>query len=294
MLDSKIEKHKLVSIFVLINKYFWKTKVGPIFSTTLPFLFMIMYFALSNNNSSSSFGSNSFVNGLPTYISMSIIPLSIITLPSMLIEFKNSIILRKIKTCGLNELGFNGLCLIYFFIASISFTLITMIIFLLFSINKFNSLNFINWGTLIFGIIFLIFLSISFGLLLSTFIKTGLSAQLIGFAIFLLTLCFSGQFMPLSLVGSVDALKYMSLLSPLNYATNILNIASVESVGISTNSLFDFNNPFIIFGISKEPGNKPELLLYDIWQKVLFIVMPIVLFISFEILSIKFFKWTGR
>ncbi|WPL38948.1 ABC transporter permease [Malacoplasma iowae] len=282
------EKYRILATFSLINKYFWKTKIGPIFSIVLPFIFMVIYFVLgSSSDSKDKLGY--FINGFPAYLSMSIIPLSIVTLPSMNIEFKNSILLRKIKTSGINKFEYNLICIIYFFIASILFSIITIILFALFSVSDISRLGSINWGTLTYGIILLSLVSISFGMFISTFIKTSLSSQLIGFAIFILTLTLSGQFIPVDVISGVEAIKYISLLSPLNYATNIFNIASLKAVSHSTNSIFDFTNDFIFTGFSDKP-----ITLYNVWQKILFAFAPFLLIGVFETLSIHFFKWTGR
>lgn len=282
------EKYRILATFSLINKYFWKTKIGPIFSIVLPFIFMVIYFVLGSSSDSGDKLSY-FINGFPTYLSMSIIPLSIITLPSMNIEFKNSILLRKIKTSGIDKFEYNLICIIYFFIASILFSIITIILFALFSASDISRLGSINWGTLTYGIIFLSLVSISFGMFISTFIKTSLSSQLIGFAIFILTLTLSGQFIPVQVISGVEAIKYISLLSPLNYATNIFNVASLNAINGSSNSIFDFSNDFIFAGFSNQP-----ITLYNVWQKVLFVFAPFVLIGAFEALSIYFFKWTGR
>lgn len=287
MLKS-LETYRILATFSLINKYFWKTKIGPIFSIVLPFIFMLIYFVLGSSSNSSDKLSY-FISGFPAYLSMSIIPLSIVTLPSMNIEFKNSILLRKIKTSGINKFEYNLICLIYFFVASIVFSIITIILFLLFCVNNIQKLDSINWGTLTYGIIILSLVSICFGMFISTFIKTSLSAQLIGFAIFIITLTFSGQFIPIQVISSVDAIKYISLLSPLNYATNIFNVASLSATNGSSNSIFDFVNDFSFAGFEGQ-----SILLYNVWQKIVFTFVPFLLIAVFETLSIYFFKWTGR
>ena len=72
------EKYRILATFSLINKYFWKTKIGPIFSIVLPFIFMVIYFVLGSSSDSGDKLSY-FINGFPTYLSMSIIPLSIVS-----------------------------------------------------------------------------------------------------------------------------------------------------------------------------------------------------------------------
>lgn len=290
MQKYSLEKFKIMATLSLINKYFWKTKIGPIFSTVSPFLFMIIHYALTSSVGDSN-DLTYFVNGLPTYLSMSIIPLAIITLPSMNIEFKNSILLRKIKTSGIQKIQYNIICIFYFFMLSMAFSLLTLIFFLMFSAKNIEYVKHIDVGTLIYGILILSLTSISLGMFASVFMKAPLSSQLIGFAIFILTLTFSGQFIPVEVISKVEAIKYMSLFSPLNYGANILNIACLKAADGFTNSIFDFNKGFSFYGFG---GTDNIINLYDVWQKAVFAFVPIALIVIFEILSIKFFKWTGR
>lgn len=289
-MNIKIEKYKFMTVMSLINKYFWRTKVGPIFSFATPLVFMLIYFSLGQSNGESDL--SFFINGLPTFLSMTIIPLSIVTLPAMNIEFKNSIILRKIKTSGINAFQYNLICFIYFFIASLGFSLFVIILFLIFVAKEIDLINFFNAESLIYGILMLSLISISFGMFLSTFIKTPLTSQLLGFGIFILTLSLSGQFIPIQVIGGVDAVRYISLFSPLNYSSNIFNISCIQAANGYSNSLFDFSSTFVINGFGA-PGQN-EVFIYDIWQKVLFTIMPIILSISFIAISTKFLRWSGR
>ncbi len=122
------------SLFSFIFKFFFKTKVGPIISQVFPIIFMIMYIiinAMKNADLSPSQRSSAyFVSGFPTYIVLSIIPLSFITLPQTMVELKNSILLRKIKTSGFTKSRYLAFTYIqYFFFALVSVT-ITLIIYL--------------------------------------------------------------------------------------------------------------------------------------------------------------------
>lgn len=288
---NPFKDYKMIAIVTLINRYFWKTKIGPIFSILLPFIFMLIYFALGSSIDPEN-KLKYFVNGLPSYLSMCIIPLSIMTLPAMNIEFKNSIVLRKIKTSGISVIKFNLISVLYFYIATLVFVVITLILFLLFCSSDISAIDYINHLSVYYGVLVLTTTSICFGMLISTIVKSSLSSQLIGFGVFILTLTLSGQFIPIEVISKVDVLKYVSLISPLNYCTNILNIGCLEPYAGFTNSAFDLSKGFAIYGFANTGSQ--EIYLYDAWQKILFIVMPYILIVSFEFFAIKFFKWTGR
>lgn len=291
---NDFKSFKVKSTLFLINKYFWKTKVGPIFSIVFPFVFMLIYFALGNSKENRD-STSMFVDGLPAYLSMTIIPLSLVTLPSMNIEFKNSIVLRKVKTSGIDSKGYNLILFLFFFSISMLFVLFTLIIFLCFASKDISKIESINFGSMIFAILMLTMTSITFGMMLSTFMKNPLSSQLSGFGIFILTLTLSGQFIPVQVIGKVDALKYLSLLSPLNYGTNMFNIACITPVSGYSSSLFDFSSDFAIPSFSSFEAGSPSVInLYFGWQKALFVFVPFILVGAFSFLSIKFFKWSGR
>lgn len=306
MMNFKVENYKISAMFILINSYFWKTKVGPIFSLVTPFIFMVIYYVLDISGDDSKL--SIFVNALPAFLAMSIIPLSIVTLPSMNIEFKNSIILRKIKTSGINPLIYNVITFCFFLAMSLLFSLFTLMVYFIFLASQNSLETHINIGTLLYGILALSIVSITFGMFVSVFVKNPLSSQLSGFGIFVLTLTLSGQFIPVEVISKVDAIKYISLFSPLNYAANILNIACIAPVDGYNNSLFDLSSEFLIYGFPSNPTTstfventptipeipKPIIVLYEVWQKALFIFMPWILSGVFGSLAIVFFKSSGR
>lgn len=282
--------YKYLSVVMIMNKYFWKTKTGPIFSIAMPLVFMIIYIALGSEESPLDY----FISGLPAYLAMTIIPLSLMTLPAMTIEFRNSILLRKIKTNNIGSLQYNMICLLYYFLISLAFAFSVMILFIIIVAAKNASqLSAINWGSLIYGMLMLILSSIAFGLFLSSFLKNIMSAQLISTGLYFLTLVLGGQFIPIQVISQMDAIKYISLFSPLNYATSLLNISSLAPAIGFTNNIFDLSQGFDMLS-SGFGGNTSNIHLYDQWQKILFIIMPFVLTATLTGIGIKFFTWSGR
>ncbi len=83
------------SIIELVNKFFWKSKIGPIGSLVLPLAFMTIYKIMSYVNGLEDV--DIFTSGLSTYLSLAIAPIALITLPQIMVELKNSIVLRKIS-----------------------------------------------------------------------------------------------------------------------------------------------------------------------------------------------------
>lgn len=303
------------AIFSLLNTHFWKSKIGPISTISMPFIYMIIYVAIGNNEL--------FFSGLSSYISFSILPLVLISLPLALVEFKNSIVLRKISTSSISSFKFCCIIFTYYLLTAIISNIIVIILFAIF-LNKDVSTYFciINWGEFIYSLLMLYISSLSVGLLLGVLIKKVNQAQIFGFLILFVSITLAGQLMPLKVLGTVEALKYISLFSPISYSMSLMNnvlagdssqilkvIAEVDNGTwvqtinecIKGQNIFNINNAFGLFDYKYlEINGKQEFVvsgfskIYLEWQKILNLLMPYVIFISFIAISTKKFNWTSR
>ncbi|MDK2819854.1 MAG: hypothetical protein KFW07_03380, partial [Mycoplasmataceae bacterium] len=88
------------AIIILISKFFWKSKTGPLTTILLPLTFMIIYKLIGGDDSTT------FVDALPAFICLSILPITLITLPQMLVEIKQSIVLRRISTSSITPIKY--------------------------------------------------------------------------------------------------------------------------------------------------------------------------------------------
>ncbi|MGL4950520.1 MAG: ABC transporter permease [Mycoplasma sp.] len=292
------DSHK--AVFELIYKFFIKTKMGPISFTLFPLAFMLMYFFVGNSQ-----GVSFFISGLPSYLSLGILPITLVVLPQMLVEIKSSIILRKIAVSNLTKMNYIINVFLSYFVILILETIYVILLFFIF-VNKDAStaLKGIQWGGLIYGLFTLFISSIAFGILLGVIFNTSLAVQLCGFGIFFVTLLFSGQFVPIQVIGSVTAIKYISLASPLSYSLGLINTALVqppEGVDQSIielfekgSNIFNLKNDFIIFSFSKDGAPPKPISIYATWHKGFNLVMPYVLCAGFSALSWKQFKWSNR
>ena len=248
---------------------------------------MLVYYSIGNSKGGSV---AQLISGLPTYISMCILPLTIISIPQIIVELKNSIILRKMKTSGITKLNFFIVIIILFSLISIVCVFITFIIFLMFLNTSISKINYINFGQLIYVVLSLIFSSVTLAFFMGAIFKNLLTIQIISFAVFLITISLAGQFIPIQVIGDTMAVKIISLLSPLNYATALLNNVLIPS-SPSGGDIFNLSSNFTIFTFSSEPK---EMVIYTEWQKTLNIIMPYVSIISFSLIGLKLFNWYGR
>jgi hypothetical protein len=70
----------------------------------LPTGFMLIYYLIEMNSNT---GSRFFVSAFPAYIALSVLPITLITLPQMLVEIKQSIVLRRISTSSITPIKYN-------------------------------------------------------------------------------------------------------------------------------------------------------------------------------------------
>jgi len=314
---------KILATLKLINKYFWKTKIAPILSLGIPLGFMLLFFALEQSNDvNNGIPSTSFISGLPSFISLSIFPFMLMTLPQMHTDFKNSILLRKIRISNIGKYNYFLLIFGYSTVMSLFFTLITFLAFLAFgneslfevlpksidaptNISGISLIQSIDWLGLIYGIIMLIISGVPLGLFIGIISKSPMVAQLIGLTIFMLSLTLSGQFIPLSVIAQITGLEYVILFSPLNYALSLINSATIPlikfvsndalppeimSFEIFKNNIFDLTTPFKI----NDLRGMGDITLFATWHKGLNLFFPLLVSGSFITLDSYFFKWSSR
>ncbi len=311
-----------ISVFKLVNVFFWKSLIGPLIAILLPVLFMVIYKIIDADQGSQS---SIFGNGLPTYITFSILPISLVTFPQMIVEFKSSIILRKISISKITPLKCVSIFLGYYLCILVG---IVVIIFLLFTIllNKDAPAFYkkIRFGQCIYGIVNVFIVSLAVGLLCGVLIKKNHYVQMIGFSILLLSVTLAGQFIPITVIGTSEAIKYISLFSPISYSLNLLNNSLINDADYSSilgqssnpidpelakqlaefmkthntgNNIFDLHHDFQIFNFITKKDAKPQdffITIYQSWQKVLNLIMSYIFAAIFFGIGIKKFNWTSR
>ncbi|MGL5205660.1 MAG: ABC transporter permease [Metamycoplasmataceae bacterium] len=276
-----------MSIVILIHKFFWKSKVGPLTMFLLPTGFMLIYYVIGTSNNSMA----GFVQAFPSFIALSVLPITLISLPQMLVEIKHSIILRKISTSAITPIRYNLIVSAWFFIMCCFSTIFIIGLFLAFLNTKISSeLGHINWGEFLIALLMLYITSIATGIVLSSVSKKSSSVQLIGLSFMMLTITLAGYFIPISVIGGIDAIKFVSLLSPINYSTSLLNNVLIEPINGVSRSIFEFKD-FYIENFTK-PGE--GLLIISAWQKPLNLLMPLVIFGGFNFVAYKKFSWSSR
>ncbi|MGL4647638.1 MAG: ABC transporter permease [Mycoplasmoidaceae bacterium] len=288
--ENFINRNWVLLKFLILN--FFRAKSGPILAVGLPLVFMTIYFTVSQFANDISV----FQDGLATYISMSILPLCVISLPEMIVELKNSIILRRIKNAGFSKINFIFLSASFYFLVALLSMGITFILFFSFMGNQSERVSYINFGYLFYAILMLIAVAVACGIFLGSILKRTIAATWIGNALFFTTLMFSGQFIPLFVLAKMDAMRYITLFFPLNYSTSLINTViyghTLEGglyVYSEMQNIFNFNVPLEI-----SFRGSSSVLVYDSWQKGMNLIMPYFVWIGISIASSKYFNWYTR
>ena len=296
-----------LSVIDLVNRHFCKSLIGIVMSLSLPLMFMIIYLIVAIYKNKYIL----FANNLSLYLSFAILPVSLISLPLLIVEFKSSIILRKIAVSKITSLSFTSIVILYYSVVNITVFIITILLYAIFlNVNAPTYFSFYNWGELIYAIINLIFLSSSVGLFIGVVLKKAALAQAIGLMLIFLSQILSGQLIPMSVISQVPPIKYISLLCPLTYPLDLLNNvllplpkSVIESLPITLpgewtnylagNSIFNLHT-FYFFNFSSTSGKLSIIPVCEGWHKILNLIMPIIMGASFMFYNIIKFNWSSR
>lgn len=248
----------------LINKHFWKSKIGPICALSLPFFLMTIYRILGKENISL------FEKGIAAYFSFSILPLCFISLPQMLVEFKTSIVMRKISQSNISPLKLSILILSYNLTAIIVSSLIIILLYATF-LNTEAPAIFAKWNwAQLFYALFNVWIScLSYGLLIGVLVNRINLVQAIAFGIIIVSITLSGQFIPIQVLARSEALRYITLVSPSSYGLNLLNVVLTDDNKSTLDSLYNLmNDPrlpanYIQFDKESVEIYKKEILNYQ-------------------------------
>ncbi len=308
----------MISLLKLINNYFWKGYVGPIFTFILPLVLTLFVGRVV--------GPSSVVPGvfmLPTLC------IFLVFMPQMVFEFKNSSILKRIGSTPIKPYKFLiaiGIysCLIhissFIFILASSFGIFydsledTTKPFIpsdipgLFPDTKVPTFMYMvkhaNWVDYIYAQILLIVLSIMIGLFMVSIAKSTLAVQTIGISLLLVTLFVGPCVLPISMVQSVSIVKWLGYLIPLKYPITLSLEAFTSTMkGTISNfdgsNIWDINSPLRAILIYSQSGidiknfANPEVILYKT-DKVINQLFPWLFIGIFTYLTSCTFTWSNR
>lgn len=218
------------SIFKLVAKSFWKSALGPFFAFGFPLICIsILGFIL---------GYEQVVGGTLALLASAV---TLISLPQVIFEFKNSSILKRVGATPVKTSTFL-IVITFFYILIILLSIVWCILFILvvFGSKYWNEgrelvpenkkiingqsvvlsprirvipfkevLQKVNWWQFFISQVYAIILGISFGLVIVTFAKSAAFVQAVGVIVFILNQFLSAQVFPIALFASNNQLWWI-------------------------------------------------------------------------------------
>lgn len=323
------------SIIKLINLHFWKSMLAPFFAFIFPIIFIVILGLL--------LGYDQLLGGALSIPSMTV---GLIAMPQAIFEFKKSVLLKRIGVTKVKPWMFLlAISLYYVGIMLLSTAFCIVMSLAIFSSNWnegktmldavpindtgtiakimtptfYQMLQNVNWGEFVWALFMNIFVATSIGLMLVSILKSALAIQALGIPILIISQFLSAQVLPIPMVREVDAMYYLSYISPFKYSTGLMinawqgsvqlsadnsAIIGLKEIGINTttqhlieqvqiqqNSIFNINSTMYYY-YSQQQINSIEI--FNKADKVVNLVMPFVWTIIFSGVAIKFFKWNNR
>lgn len=315
------------SIIKLINLHFWKSMLAPFFAFIFPIIFIVILGLL--------LGYDQLLGGALSIPSMTV---GLIAMPQAIFEFKRSVLLKRIGVTKVKPWMFLlAISLYYVGIMLLSTAFCILMSLAIFSSNWneglkwenvpidtngtigtiitptfYQMLQNVNWGEFVWALFMNIFVATSIGLMLVSILKSSLAIQALGIPILIISQFLSAQVLPIPMVREVDAMYYLSYISPFKYSTGLMIDAWQGSVqlspdnsaiiGLNTidknayiqiqqNSIFNINSTMYYY---YEKDGIHSVEIFNKADKVVNLVMPFVWTIIFSGVAIKFFKWNNR
>jgi len=215
---TRINMNKQEPLIQLLIKYYLRGFFVPFFLIVYPILILFLEgFAIK------ALGIASLKQLIGGIAIMQVISIGIFIIPQTIIEFKNSVLMKRIGSTNIHPL---------------SFVLATIIMGIIFAIIAF--LWTLLWAGIFFGQeftwrevalpqqialalpwIMIVFASaIALGMMIASFLKTETSYIVIANIIYLPIAFLSGAFFPISFIEQSDILKYVTYASPFKYCVS--------------------------------------------------------------------------
>ncbi len=290
-------KMKYVSskaLFKLTNKQFWQSIGEPIYAYIFSILMLAIFGGISGGTFSNEAELEAFKASVIGVISMQILSVGIMTLPSVIMEFKTSVLLKRIGATAVTPILFLFTISFYYFLVLISQVFWMLLwVALLFGFNTIAGtgelwvnviFREINWIGFIFSIFYTLITTLAFASLIISVSKTTVGVNIIGSIVFFSCMFLSGQLLPMIQIVQNKVLNGFSYLTPFRYTTGLTLMSWVGA------------NPFVINGDFTQPlfPGGPELPVYSVVDQYLNWIVPLIMILITTLVSLKLFKWNAR
>ncbi len=317
----------MLTLFKLINKFFWKSITGPIFclvipSTLLLFLGLVLGYTYT----------------MPGGLVSPILTIGLVFMPQTIFEFKNSSLLKRISLTQIDSKKFLFVIFIYNFIVILISIIIQFVLSLVIffpylneahpwsgfwselitppnpfinvgwdtGMTYFEMLRSVNWGDFIYSLFILITLTMMIGFVISTIATSSLFIISAGISVVMTTMFLAPTVLPIQMIAPVEIMRGIGYAWPLKYPMGLLiesfngNLSGEEFNNIGSSVIWDVNNSYDIynsFGYSpfnEVMNNKRTISFFARTDKILNLTMPYLLIASFGLIIYSNFSWNTR
>ena len=223
-LDIKVvdAKRGIRATWMLLNTYFWKTIHGPIMAFIFPGLLLLILGSVMNIQ---------YV--FPGIVAMAILFISVQSMSLAILEFKSSSLFKHIGASPISNKSFAISIISYFFLINIcSYFLLLLLTMVFFPSTVFHDGLFSGMFTLLGSISFVIaiilhiLLSLSIGLVITTFSRTPQESLTISLLIIIPSMFLSGMVISVDIIAKSQAMQWLSRFMPFRYTVGNMVIAS--------------------------------------------------------------------
>ncbi len=289
----KLKANAYGSLLKLITIQFWRNLHTIFFIYLFPIIFIATWGYLTLDNNGPMFMSS--IIGIVTF---QIVSSGIQQVPSAIMEFKNSVLLKRIGATPIKPIDFI-LCVVIVYLSFIILQIFWIILWmvLIFGFHDFSGLNdqtitgiqlmfhgSVDWGGFIVSEIYIVLLACIVGIFVSSVSKTAAQATALSMAFFFLAMLLSGQLIPIYTIDNNPFFKVVSWMTPFRYGNQL---AFMAWNGISIFNSADWNSWI------QGPGG---VHIYDFapWMGWVSWFLPLVYSGIFIGVSVYKFKWYVR
>ncbi|AKX34392.1 ABC transporter permease protein [Spiroplasma litorale] len=242
-ISFSIKQNMLVftQLFKLVGKSFYKNMRGPLFTYIIPIFFTtLFYFLFSSSYSSKGTAILGYV-ALPC--------LTILTsLSSSIVEWKNSIFLKRVDTTGISKKSFVLCIWVFYFLVGWSGVLVELVAGIAIGQNDVLELyKNMNWGYFILAISLINLMTIGIATLIGGNLSDSGANEGISMIIYFICIFFSGIMLDPRLYETSEGIRIFTYFIPLKYPVSLLLFSQYKkgdwnSAGFNTGR-WDDNQP---------------------------------------------------
>lgn len=291
----KLKSNAYCSLLKLITIQFWRNIHTVFFVYIFPIIFIAVwgYLSMDYMMQNSVPGFMSSIIGILTF---QIVSSGIQQIPSAIMEFKNSVLLKRIGATPIKPIDFIlNVVLVYFSFIVFQIFWIVLWTTLIFGFHKFSNgqtgidamfYGNVQWGGFFISEIYIVLLACILGVFISSISKTATQATALSMAFFFITMLLSGQLVPIPAIDNNEFFNVVSWMTPFRYGNQL--------AWMSWNGVDIFNCHAWNTEVEINPSGLVPPYHVKIWMGWVSWFMPLAYMSIFVGFSIFKFKWYVR